>query len=78
MGFCDESCYMDIVAAVRHYRLPEETDISPEALIEAAFHDKKRSGSRITLILPERIGKCVAASFSLDEMADFIKLGMRT
>jgi 3-dehydroquinate synthase len=77
MGLCGEDCYTEIVEAVRRYQLPTETDIPPEKLIEAAFFDKKRSGKRINLILPERIGKCTAKSFSLDELADFIRLGMR-
>ena len=76
MGICDESCHKEIVEAVRHYQLPDRTDIPPDMLIEAAFRDKKRSGRRITLILPEKIGKCAAMSFSLDELASFIKLGM--
>jgi 3-dehydroquinate synthase len=77
MGLCGEDCYLEIVEAVRHYLLPTETDIPPEKLIGAAFFDKKRSGQRITLILPERIGKCTAKSFSMDELAAFIRLGMR-
>jgi 3-dehydroquinate synthase len=76
MGLCGEDCHTEIVEAVRRYQLPTETDIPPESLIEAAFFDKKRSGQRITLILPERIGKCVAKSFSMDELANFIRLGM--
>jgi 3-dehydroquinate synthase len=77
MGLCGEDCHLEIVEAVRRYQLPTETDITPEKLIEAASFDKKRSGQRITLILPERIGKCVLKSFSLDDLADFIRLGMR-
>jgi 3-dehydroquinate synthase len=77
MGLCGEGCYLEIVEAMRRYHLPTETDIPPEKLIEAAFFDKKRSGQRITLILPERIGKCTAKSFSMDELAAFIRLGMR-
>jgi 3-dehydroquinate synthase len=77
MGLCGEDCHTEIVEAVRRYQLPDETDIPPESLIEAAFFDKKRSGQRITLILPERIGKCAAKSFSMDELAGFIRLGMR-
>jgi len=76
MGLCGEDCHAEIAEAVRRYQLPAETDIPPESLIEAAFFDKKRSGQRITLILPERIGKCVAKSFSMDELANFIRLGM--
>ena len=77
MGFCDESCHMDIVDSVRRYQLPCETDIPPELLIEAAAFDKKRSGWQITLILPGRIGKCISKSFSLDEFAAFVRLAMR-
>jgi 3-dehydroquinate synthase len=77
MGLCGEDFHAEIVEAVRRYQLPTETDIPPEKLIEAAFFDKKRSGRRITLILPERIGKCAAKSFGLDEAAEFIRLGMR-
>ena len=76
MGLCGEDCHKEIVETVKRYQLPTETDIPPESLIEAAFFDKKRSGQRITLILPERIGKCVAKSFSMDELANFIRLGM--
>jgi len=77
MGLCDENCHLEIVDAVKRYNLPVDTHLSPEALIEAAYFDKKRSGQRITLILPEMIGKCVAKSFSMDELETFIRLGMR-
>jgi 3-dehydroquinate synthase len=76
MGLCGEDCYIEIVEAVRRYQLPTDTVIPPEKLIEAAFFDKKRSGQHLTLVIPERIGKCVLKSFSMDELADFIRLGM--
>jgi len=76
MGLCDEDCHREIVLMLKRYKLPHETDISAERLIEAAFSDKKRSGNRITEILPERIGKCVLHSFSFDELKEFIKLGV--
>ena len=77
MGACGEDCYMEIVEALKRFRLPYETDIQPEKLIEAAFSDKKRRGQRITLIIPERIGKCALKEFSLEEAEAFIRLGMR-
>ena len=76
MGFCDKACHLEIVEALKHFQLPYKTDILPEMLIEAALSDKKRSGQRITEVLPERIGKCVLHSFNLDELETFIKLGM--
>ena len=74
-GLCGESTYREIVEAVKRYKLPYETDLSPDSLIEAAYYDKKRSGQRFTLILPERIGKCSAKSFGMDELEEFIRLG---
>lgn len=75
-GTCGEDCHLEIVEALERYQLPCKTDISPEKLIEAAFYDKKRSGQNITLVLPERIGKCLLRSYSLNEAAEFIRLGM--
>ena len=72
MGFCTEDCHSEIVEMLKRFELPYETDIPPEKLIEAAFSDKKRSGGRITEVLPEKIGKCVLHSFSLDELEKFI------
>jgi 3-dehydroquinate synthase len=77
IGLCNEECHLEIANAVRRYRLPDTTDIAPEQLIEAMFFDKKRSGKNISLILPERVGKCVIKSFSMDEAADCIRLGMQ-
>ena len=76
-GLCDEDCYREILDAVRRHGLPYETGLSPEALIGAAFYDKKRRGQQITLILPKKIGKCITKSFSLEELASFIRLAMQ-
>jgi 3-dehydroquinate synthase len=77
MGLCSEECYAETVEMVRRHNLPDRTDLTPEQLIEAAFFDKKRSGKNISLIIPEMIGKCVIKDFSMEELAAFIKLGLR-
>ena len=77
MGLCSGDCHREIVEAIRRFNLPWETDITAEQLVEAAFYDKKRSGGRITLILPEKIGECVLKSFSLDELSAFIPMAMQ-
>jgi 3-dehydroquinate synthase len=77
MGLCGEDCYLEIIKMIERYQLPCKTVITPEQLIAAAFYDKKRSGQRISLILPEKIGKCVIKSFSMDDLAGFIRLGMK-
>ena len=74
MGICGEDCHLEIVEAVKRCNLPSETDIPPEMLVKAALFDKKRGSRSITLYLPERVGKCVAKSFDLDGLAEFIRL----
>jgi len=76
IGLCEKSCYSEMVSMLMRFGLPYETDIPAELLIEAAFADKKRSGQRITEIVPERIGKCVLQSLSLGELEEFIRLGL--
>jgi 3-dehydroquinate synthase len=66
------ACHLEIVEMLKRFELPYETDIPLEKLIEAAFSDKKRSGQRITEVIPERIGKCVLHSFSLDEWEELL------
>jgi len=77
LGLCGKDCHTEIVDMLKRFGLPFETDIPPERLIEAALSDKKRSGKRIADVLPEKIGKCIVHSFSIEELEDFIKLGMR-
>jgi len=76
MGVCEENCYLEIIDMLKHLGLPYTTDVAAEALIEAAFSDKKRSGKSITEVLPEKIGKCKLHSFNFDELEVFIKLGL--
>ncbi len=44
-------------------------------LIEAASHDKKKSGSKITLVVPCGIGKCDLMPMEFEEMSDFMRAG---
>jgi len=67
-------CYAQVVEMVKRYGLPYTTDITAEQLIEAAFSDKKRNGDKITLIVPERIGKCNLKEFTMDEYAELVKI----
>ena len=76
-GLCNEDCYREIIKVLKLYGFACETSFLPEQLFMAAFSDKKRSGKYITEILPERIGKCVLHSFSLQELEEFIRLGMQ-
>lgn len=76
MGFCGQNCFFEIEEILERYGLPTTTDFSAAQLLEAALYDKKRSGGIISLIIPESIGKCVIHDFDMDELAEFIKLGV--
>ena len=77
LGLCTEDCSTEILEAVKRFKLPHQTSFTHQQLLEGALSDKKRSSQNITLILPEEIGKCKAKKFNLEELADFIRLGMQ-
>ena len=47
-----------LIAACKACGLPTECPYSAADLCRAALSDKKRRGDKITLVLPERIGRC--------------------
>ncbi len=77
MGLCSPACAQQLELRLRDCGLPAYTDIRAERLLQAMLSDKKREGSRITLVLPERIGRCVLRSVPLEELADFLQKGER-
>jgi len=62
-------------ALIKHH-LPMDCGLSPQLLAQGASTDKKRRGSKITLVLPERVGKCVLTSFSVAELEEFFADGL--
>jgi len=59
LGICEKGTYKEVEKMLVKYNLPIKYDITSEKLCDAALSDKKRGGGRLTLVLPERIGKCV-------------------
>lgn len=57
-GVCGADTVKKIENILVKYSLPTKTDFSAAALYEAMLSDKKISGGKINLILPERIGCC--------------------
>ena len=52
-------------------------DYSPEEIYQYALMDKKIMGDRITMVIPESLGKCRLHKISLSELQKFIRLGMK-
>jgi len=72
-GLCDRDTMDQVYGIVRQYGLPTATIYPPEALLSAMLSDKKRAGSKISLILPERIGKCRIEKMPVEEMKTLLR-----
>ncbi len=55
--------------------LPIRVSYSASELASAALHDKKRRGGKITLVLPEHIGKCYLHTIDIDELPAYFAKG---
>lgn len=71
LGMCDITGRVDSILKGCGFdtRMPYRA----KELSAAARSDKKRDSDKITLILPERIGKCVLRPMKLEEFDDLIK-----
>lgn len=78
MGVCQAGVADAIVAALSRHGLSTESPYSADMLARAAMGDKKRMGQNITLVLPEKIGKCRLHPVDVAELATIFRLGMET
>lgn len=76
MGYCSPEVCDRIVAAVKRFGLPTETDYDAGALFTSALSDKKRSGSRVDMIVPFDIGDCRITPMELTQIQSFIQAGL--
>jgi len=75
MGFCTSECYDQLVELLHKYGLPYQTRLSAEEISGAALNDKKRSGGKITLVVPEAIGTGVLHEVDVGDLGSIIALG---
>lgn len=68
LGLCKKGLSDDVKTAASMYNLPTKYDITAKELYEASLSDKKRSGGKITLVLPEIIGKCTLYNVNVEEV----------
>lgn len=71
-GFCSESCRDIIIDTLKKYDLPTETSFTAEELFEVSKADKKISGGKMHLIVPEKIGSCRIESVDIDALRDWL------
>ena len=74
-GLCEEDALPRLLSLLEKTGLPTSTDFSARALAAAALSDKKMSGGRIHLIVPERIGRCRILPVPPEELGDWLSAG---
>ena len=75
LGWTAEPIARRIASALSALGLPTGMDYSPEALAEAALSDKKRAGDDITIVVPEKIGRCALKKLPVTELLPVIQAG---
>ena len=75
LGWTETPIAARIAACLTKNGLPVSTPYPPELLAEAALADKKRAGGDITVVVPERIGKCALRKMPVTELLPVIRAG---
>ena len=75
-GICSQECCDKILNILQHFALPTSAGCTAGELYSCALSDKKRAGSTIHLIIPERIGFCRIQPTEIDELQSFIEAGL--
>ncbi len=75
-GLCENGVSSYIEKILQKYNLPIKCEFDADTLSSYAVMDKKRSGGEITLIIPRKIGKCEEYRMKINELKEFISLGL--
>lgn len=70
-GLCTEETLSVLTSLLKKYSLPTELVFSSEEIAAPAQSDKKRSGSTITLVIPEEAGKCTLKKMPVSALETF-------
>ena len=70
--YSTERCQDEIIDALLENNLPIACPYEPSELYYNAVNDKKCSGGTITIIVPERIGKCKRLELSLNQFKELL------
>ena len=75
-GTCSRETCEKIQSVLAFFQLPTTTERTAQELYESALSDKKRAGSTVTLVVPERIGSCLLMPTPVAEVKSFIEAGL--
>lgn len=75
-GFCEAGTYKSLLDTLEKCGLLNECEFSAEELFCVTLSDKKRAGDAITLVLPEKVGKCVLKKVPANDVLNYIEKGL--
>ena len=75
-GYCPQGTLEELIKTLEKCKLPTRCPYSAKELTLAAMGDKKRTGGEITVVIPEKIGKCTLKKINITEMEGFISEGL--
>jgi len=76
MKICDDASRRAILQMIERYGLPVNTVYDAASLANACLSDKKRDGGKLTMIFPEKTGKCILKEIKVEELEKIIRLGL--
>ena len=75
-GICTAETKNSIIATIRKFGFPTETELSAKDIAITMCSDKKRIANAVNLILPQKIGCCAVVPTAITELETFLKAGM--
>ena len=75
-GFVDKECFEEVENILKKFSLPSVTSYTADEIFNIVKNDKKRKGDTITVILPEKTGKCILKKMSLKEFEMLTRLSI--
>lgn len=73
IGVLKEDFNDKLLAILKQYNLPTKCEYGAQDIFKAALSDKKRNGKTISLVLPEKIGKCVLYEADVENLAEIFE-----
>ena len=74
-GYCKEEVLEKLIALLKKYHLPAEVPYPANELLDIVRSDKKTMGSTVTLIVPEKIGRCTLVPIPTTDVLDWLTAG---
>ena len=73
LTLCGHDVTERLVSVLEKYGLPTESSISASDIADVCLGDKKSEGDTLTLILPEKIGRCVLKKIKKSELKGLVE-----